>query len=381
MTSRFYARGVIAAASVWGVMIGLSPLGAVQGQTTPVRKPAVRTSPSAPTWKAPRTPDGKPDFQGLWSNATVMPLERPKGAKEFLTPEEMAAAEKRGNRDEEADTDAQRGTADDAAAQASHAAREEKRQERVASGAGGDAATGNYNAVWWQLGKRALANNRSSIIVGPDGRLPHTPEVDKLLADTREYVKDHPADGPEGRDNIERCLAWISSGPPMLPTFYNNMYQIIQTPHYIGILVEMIHDLRIIPLDSEPHLHPAVQQWVGDSRAHWDGDTLVVETINMNSKRNFIGGGGGRSGLAPNNDRMRVVERFTRTAPDILLYQFTVENPAIYAQPWSGEIPMRATKEPLYEYACHEGNYALVDILSGARAEEKAAAAPKRRDK
>jgi hypothetical protein len=332
-------------------------------------------------WKVPRTRDGKPDFQGLWTNATVTPLERPHGAKEFLTPEEMAAAEKRGNRDDEEDTDALRGTKDDAAAEASRAVREERRQERVASGAGGDAATGNYNAVWWQLGKRALANNRSSIIIGPDGRLPHTPEAIKLLDDTREYVKEHPADGPEGRDNIERCLAWISSGPPMLPTFYNNTYQIIQTPHYVGILVEMIHDLRIIPLDSERHLDPAVRQWVGDSRGHWEGDTLVVETTNLNSKRNFIGGGGGRSGLAPNNDRMRVVERFTRTAPDILLYQFTVENPAIYTHAWSGEIPMRVTNEPLYEYACHEGNYALVDILAGARHDEKAAATTKPRDK
>jgi len=286
----------------------------------------------------------------------------------------MVAAEKRGNRDEEADTDAVRGTADDAAAQASRAAREERRQERAASGNGGDAATGNYNAVWWQLGKRALANKRSSIIIGPDGRLPHTPEANTLLANTREYVKEHPADGPDGRDNIERCLAWISSGPPMLPTFYNNTYQVIQTPHSIGILVEMIHDMRIIPIDNEPHLNPAVKQWMGDSRAHWEGDTLVVETTNLNSKRNFIGGGGGRSGLAPNNDRMRVVERFSRTAADILLYQFTVENPAIYSKPWSGEIPMRATTEPLYEYGCHEGNYALVDILAGARADEKAAA-------
>jgi hypothetical protein len=386
MTSRFWARSLTTVAALGALFIGLSPLSATQAPTSPKKNAAVQkpTGPAKPAVKAgyvvPRTPDGKPDFQGLWTNATVTPLERPKGAKEFLTAEEVIAAEKRGNRDDEEDTDSQRGTKDDAAAQASRAVREERRQERVASGAGGDAATGNYNAIWWQLGKRALANNRSSIIVDGDGRLPHTPAVEKLLDDTREYVKDHPADGPEGRDNIERCLAWISSGLPMLPTFYNNKYQFIQTPHSVGILVEMIHDLRIIPTDSHARLDSAVQQWVGDSRGHWDGDTLVVETTNLNSKRNFIGGGGGRAGLAPNNDRMHVVERFTRTAPDILLYQFTVENPAIYTRPWSGEIPMRATTEPLYEYACHEGNYALVDILGGARAEEKAAAA-KQRDK
>jgi hypothetical protein len=378
MTSRFYALTSAAAASMCALVVGLSPLGATPAQApaAAVKKPAAPRNPSAPAWNVPRTPDGKPDFQGYWSNATVTPLERPQGAKEFLTPEEMAAAEKRGNRDDEAEGDEVRATAaDSASAQANRAEREERRQQRSATGVG--EATGNYNAVWWQLGKQALANNRSSIIVGPNGRLPHTPDTVKLLADTREYVKEHPADGPEGRDNIERCLTWIGSGPPMLPTFYNNTYQIIQTSHYVGILVEMIHDLRLIPLDNQPHLDPAVRQWMGDSRGHWEGDTLVVETTNMNSKRSFIGGGGGRSGIAPNNDRMRVVERFTRTSPDILLYQFTVENPAIYTQSWSGEIPMRASKEPLYEYACHEGNYALVDILSGARADEKAAAAKK----
>src|SRR5579871_3214845 len=378
MISRLIPKAILATASITAIVVGLTSRVPAQTQAATMKPTSKRVSPVpakpavAAGYVVARTPDGKPDFQGLWSNATVTPLERPKGAKEFLTAEEVIAAEKRGNRDDEEDTDALRGTKDDATAQANRAAREEKRQERVASGGGGDAATGNYNAVWWQLGKRALANNRSSIIVGPDGRLPHTPEAVKLLDDTREYVKDHPADGPEGRDNIERCLAWITSGPPMLPTFYNNTYQIIQTPHYIGILVEMIHDLRIIPTDSQAHLESSVRQWIGDSRGHWEGDTLVVETTNLNSKRNFIGRGGGRAGLAPNNDRMRVVERFTRTAPDILLYQFTVENPAIYTHAWSGEIPMRATTEPLYEYACHEGNYALVDILAGARAEEKA---------
>jgi hypothetical protein len=194
----------------------------------------------------------------------------------------------------------------------------------------------------------------------------------KLLEANRAYEELHPADGPEFRDNIERCLAWITSGPPMLPTFYNNTYRIFQSRDYVAIQVEMIHDVRLIAMNGQPHLNAAVQQWLGDSRGHWEGDTLVVETTNVNSKRGFIGGGSGRSGLAPNNEKMRVVERFTRTAPDTLLYQFTVDNPAIYSAPWSGEIPMRATTEPLYEYACHEGNYALVDILSGARAEEKA---------
>ena len=368
MISRSFARFLAAALLAAGVWLAPLPLPAQAPTQAPAPPPAqaptraatikpVRTG-AARGWTVPRTPDGKPDLQGLWTNATVTPLERPDGAKEFATPEELAALEKRGNRDEQARSDAERGTE-----QQTGAAPTTTRRNGI----------GDYNAIWWELGKKALENSRSSIITGPDGKLPHTPETVKTLAANREYERLHPADGPEFRDNIERCLAWITSGPPMLPTFYNNTYQIVQTPKTVAILVEMIHDVRLIHVDGKPHPDGAVREWMGDSRGHWEGDTLVVETANMNSKRGYIGGGGGRSGAAPNNDKMRVVERFTRTSADTIMYRFTIENPGIYTKAWSGEIPMKATKEPLYEYACHEGNYAMTDILSGARADEKAA--------
>ncbi|HZS57991.1 MAG TPA: hypothetical protein VFA43_01890 [Gemmatimonadaceae bacterium] len=375
MTPRFVAKALLTTAWITAMVIGLTPH--VPAQTQRPAKPTAQTSAKPavkPGWAVPRTPDGKPDLQGLWTNATVVPLERTPGHGEFLTKEQAAELLRRGNRDEQNENDVER--SDKATATAEPDAKADAKAGATAPNArGGRGGIGDYNATWWQLGKPVLDNNRSSIIVGPEGRLPHTPETAKLLEQNREYARQHPADGPEFRDNIERCLTWITSGPPMLPTFYNNTYQIFQTPDNVAILVEMIHDVRMIPIGNHPQLNSNVRQWVGSSRGHWEGDTLVVDTTNMNSKRNFIGGGGGRSGLAPNNDQMHVVERFTRTGPDTLLYQFTVENPAIYTHPWSGEIPMKATKEPLYEYACGEGNYALMDILAGARAEEKAAAA------
>jgi len=296
----------------------------------------------------PRTPDGKPDLQGLWTNATVTPLERPDGAKEFATAEELAALEKRGNRDEQAKADAERGTP---AASAETATAAPARRSAI----------GDYNAIWWELGKKALENSRSSIITGPSGKLPHTPETVQRLAANREYERLHPADGPEFRDNIERCLAWITSGPPMLPTFYNNTYKIYQTPKTVAILVEMIHDVRVIRLNST---HSGVRSWYGDSIGHFEGDTLVVETTDYNPNQNLMGG----------SADMKVTERFTRVGPKRMRYEFKVEDPSVWAGPWSGEYEFTPSKGPVYEYACHEGNYALPDILAGARHAEAEAA-------
>ena len=290
----------------------------------------------------------------MWDFRTITPMERPValGTKEFLTDEEARALEDNSKRDDNA---------------------------RVKGGAGGGKAgpggVGDYNAVFLEDSQRVLANKRTSIITDPkDGRMPpFTPEAQRKFDADEEYHKQHPHDGPEDMTTIERCITWISSGPPMLPTFYNNNYQIIQTHDQVMILAEMIHDVRIIPLDGRPH--EDIHQWVGDSRGHWEGDTLVVETINFNGKRGWFGtpmveGGGGKRP----DTKMRVIERFTRTGPDILLYQFTIDDPGTYTKPWSGEIPMRMAKDPVYEYACHEGNYAMVDILVGARSEEKEAA-------
>ena len=220
-----------------------------------------------------------------------------------------------------------------------------------------------------------------SIITDPsDGKIPPlTPEAQRKYEADREYHRLHYHDGPEEMTTFERCLVVVTSGPPMLPTAYNNNYQIVQTHDHVMIMTEMMHDVRIIPLN--PRQHDGIRQWMGDSRGHWEGDTLVVETTNFNGKRGYFGpllfNG---DDLKRHDEQMRVLERFTRTAPDILLYQFTVNDPGTYTKPWSGEIEMQAQKGPIVEYACHEGNQAMELILGGARADEKAAAegAPKK---
>ena len=298
----------------------------------------------------PRLSDGRPDLSGYWSNNTATPFERPQAlaGREFLADDEVRALE-RESRERTKASDSQ-----------------------VTQRPG---EVGDYNAAFKEDSRWIVSTKRTSIITDPkDGRMPPlTPEARKRFEADQEYHNQHPHDGPEDMTTIERCITWISSGPPMLPTFYNNNYQLVQTRDYVAILTEMIHDVRVIPLDGRPHGN--VRQWMGDSRGHWEGDTLVVETINFNGKRGWFGtpmteGGGGKRP----DEKMRVIERFTRTAPDILLYQFTVDDPGMYTKPWSGEIPMRSMNGPVYEYACHEANYAMVNILSGSRTEEREAA-------
>ena len=293
-------------------------------------------------WTAPRTADGKPDLQGVWTNATVTPLERPKefAGKEFLTTKEAAEFEKQAVFD--ANGDRRDGTAEADVGRA-------------------------YNEFWRDRGG-VVSTMRTSMIVDPaDGRIPPvTAEGLKKAAERAEVRKQMGGamDGPENRGLQERCLMTPQSGPPMLPANYNSNYQIVQTPDYVAIVVEMIHDVRIISLNGKPHLPKNVQQWMGDSRGHWEGDTLVVETTNFTDKTNFRGSG----------ENLRVIERFTRTAADTLLYQFTVEDETTWAKPWTAEIPMKKALGQLFEFACHEGNYGIAGVLAGARADEKAAA-------
>jgi len=200
------------------------------------------------------------------------------------------------------------------------------------------------------------------VIDPPDGKIPPlTPERQKQMAAWRDTLQSHATDGPEYRPLPERCLLWPTAGPPMLPSFYNNNYRIVQAPGYVMILVEMVHDARIIPLDGRPHVAAPVREWLGDSRGHWEGNTLVVETTNFNEKTRFRGA----------DENLKLVERFTRTNPDIITYEFTVSDPTAFTKPWSAQIPMKRTEEPIFEYACHEGNYALTGVLAGARADEK----------
>jgi hypothetical protein len=280
------------------------------------------------------------DLSGIWTNATMTPLERPVdlAGKEFFTPAEAAAYEKQ--------------------------VRERNDADRRDSNAEADLAVG-YNAAWWDRGAAIVSTGRTSLIVDPrDGRVPSlTPDAQQKAAARAEARRRHPADGPESLSLADRCIVRGTAGPPMLPAGYNNNYQIVQTAEHVVILVEMIHDARIIALDARPHLARKIRQWTGDPRGRWEGNTLVVETTNFTDKTNFRGSG----------ESLRVVERFTRADEDTLLYQFTVEDPQSFARPWSGEIPMKKTEGPLFEYACHEGNYSLANTLGTVRDEEKAA--------
>jgi hypothetical protein len=281
----------------------------------------------------------KPDLAGIWTNATVTPLERPQqfASKEFLSKEEAAAYEKQAVYD--ANGDRRDGTADADVGRA-------------------------YNEFWRDRGG-VVSTMRSSLIVDPhEGKVPpllaQAQKRNAELADARRKLGGA-FDGPENRSLQERCLLTPQAGPPMLPANYNSNYQIVQTPEYVAILVEMIHDARVIPLDGRPHLPKDVRLLMGDPRGHWEGNTLVVETTNFTDKTSFRGA----------SDKLRVIEKFTRTDPNTLLYQFTIDDPSTWAKPWSGEIPMKKVSAPLYEYACHEGNYGLAGVLTGARVEEK----------
>ena len=246
------------------------------------------------------------------------------------------------------------------AAQYEKQVRERNNGDRRDASADADLAVG-YNDFWWDRGTKTVATLRTSLIVDPpDGKIPALTADAQKRADARaEARRLHPADGPEDLSLADRCLA--RPGPPMLPAGYNNNHRIVQSRDYVVIFSEMMHDARIIPLDGRPHLAGNVRQWFGDSRGRWEGETLVVETTNFTDKTNFRGAG-------PN---MRLVERFTRTDPDTLLYQFTVIDPQSFEKPWSGEIPMKRAAGPIFEYACHEGNYSLVNTLTATRNEEK----------
>jgi hypothetical protein len=286
----------------------------------------------------PRTSWGAPDLQGVWNNGTITPLERPSGAgeKEALSDEEVASA------DSEAASRADRRPSDPLA----------------------DVALA-YNAFWWDRGKSI---GRTSLIVDPsDGHLPAlTPEGQKRRDARAAARREHgPADTWEDRSYQERCLLY--HGVPPMPTGYNNNYQIVQTPEYVAIVHEMIHEIRIIPVDGRPHLSGAIRQWMGDSRGRWEGSTLVVETTDYSGKIDSFR-------FPASSDTLRVVERFTRVGPNKIDYRFTVEDPTTYTKPWTAVLPMTKVQDQLYEYACHEGNYGMFGILSGERAQEAAAA-------
>jgi hypothetical protein len=284
------------------------------------------------------------DLQGVWSNATITPLERPAdlAGKATFTPEEEAAYEKQ------------------VAARSNVDQRPKNAEADVASA---------YNQFWYDRGTKAVGTRRTSLIVDPpDGRIPPlTPEAQKRVQETRAWMDAHSTDGPESRTLGERCILWYTAGPPMLPGPYNNNFQIVQTRDQVVILNEMIHDVRVIPLDGRPHVGSNIRQWRGDSRGHWDGNTLVVDTSNFSDEYSFRG----------SDWNLHLTERFTRASPDTLLYEFTVDDPTAFTKPWTAQLTVTRAKGPIYEYACHEGNYAMLDILAGARKAEQNAAEKK----
>ena len=310
--------------------------------------PLFATAQSTNTPAPARTPWGDPDLQGVWNNGTITPMQRPEelADKEFLTEEEAANLEQETVDREERLLN-----------------RPARRTEAGASvDTGEDGATGAYNDFWLDRGTTTIGTRRTSLIVDPpNGRIPPvTPEAEKRAETRRAYRREHPADSWEDRGLNDRCM--FTTGLPIVPSAYNNNVQFFQTPDHVAMLIEMTHTLRVILLDGRSPSN--LSQFVGVSRGHWEGDTLVVETTNFHRLTSLRG----------STSNARLLERFTRVGPETIEYEFTVEDPDTWPQPWTVQVELTKTDEPLYEYACHEGNYSMEGILAGARAQENATA-------
>ena len=304
---------------------------------------AARASSGAATYKAPRLPDGHPDFQGFWNNTTYTPLERPKGIdREFFTKEEVVEQMKRAAADEAEQTEP------------------------------GTIADVHYDFTQFGLDRSQAplsVNLRTSLIVDPaDGHLPPMTEEGKRLNAARAEARKRAGpitDAAENQPLSVRCIQMDRDGPPMLAGAYNNNYQIVQSPGTVLILVEMLHDPRIIPTDGRAPLPSSIRQLEGSSRGRWDGDTLVIETANFTDMFMFAAQGASAD--------MKLTERFTRVSDDTLVYRFTVDDPKVWTRPWTAEVPWKKSIGPIFEHACHEGNYSLTNLLRGAREDEKRA--------
>ena len=308
-------------------------------------QPKAAAPAKAKTSAIPRTADGHPDLQGVWTNATITPLERPAklADKPTLSDAEAKAYEKY---------------------QADELNAQDGKSDGPLIAAAGSSGTGGYNVLFVDRGTelaRVDGVKRTSLIVDPpDGRMPPlTPEARQRNAERMRGFNRF--DSVQERPLAERCLIGFgsTSGPPMLPVLYNNNYQFVQTPNAFMILVEMVHDVRIIRMNAT-HKPSNIRQWLGDSIGHWEGDTLVVDTTNFTNQTRFRGSA----------ENLHVIERFTRVDPETILYRATIDDPATFSKQWTLEYPFVATPGPVYEYACHEGNYAMTDILGGARKSE-----------
>jgi hypothetical protein len=342
--------GITALASALTVVLLTTAPAAAQAPKAAATPAATKSAPAAKPlaaksgWTVPKTPDGVPDLQGYWTNNSYTPLERPNGVtKDFYTKEELREVEKKA------------------------AAREEEQTTP------GTVADVHYDFTQFGLDRsqtRLTDNLRTSVITNPEnGKLPPvTPEGLKRAADRAAERKKQGAQYDQVQ-NIpigSRCV-YMNAGPPMMPPGYNPAYQIVQSPGYVTILVEMLHETRVISTDGRPHAPAGVRSWLGDPKGHWEGDTLVVETTNFNDKVAFRG----------SSESMKITERFTRTSDDAIRYEFTVDDPSTWERAWKGEMPFVKIGGPVFEHACHEGNYGIRNTLAGARREEKEAAAKK----
>jgi len=330
MNHRFFVSGSLGVSVIAVALLAVNPVFAQAPDPNP-----------ADGYTLPRTPDGQPDLQGFWTNATYTPLQRPDGVTaEFYSSEEVAESQARAAERESAQTVP--GTIPDV----------------------------HYDFTQFGLDRSqsTLASSlRTSLIFDPpDGRIPSiTVEGERIRAEREEaaLLLGGRWDSAQSNQLDDRCVIMRGSGPPMMDAGYNSNYQIVQNRDYVMILVEMIHDVRIIPLDAGPQPHGNVRQWMGTSRGYWEGDTLVVETANFNGKNPFNG----------SSENMRVIERFTRVDDETIVYRFTIDDETMWTRPWSAELAMKKTIGPIFEHACHEGNYGLYNTLVGARLEEQLA--------
>jgi len=301
------------------------------------------------TWTVPQTAAGQPDLQGVWANNTATPLERPEvfADQAELTAEEFAALKER--------------AAELFGSESGDAAFSDQVFIAVATGiesfTSSDGGTGNYNQFW--LADREFENRTSLVTDPPDGRVPLRPEVEQQM-EVERVARSADAEPPASWEHLGLLTRCMTNGLPNLLAGYNTNYQIVQTPDHVMILHELMHEARVIPLDGRAHIKSDIRQLLGDSRGHWDGDTLVVETTNFTNKTSLRGSG----------ENLRLVERFTRVSPDTITYEFTVEDPTTFTNRWTALVPLKRTEDLIFEYACHEGNYGLEGILAGARAEE-----------
>src|SRR5262245_57323423 len=337
MSHRFVAVTAALAAVVLVALLAQTP---AAGQT---QAPATKAPPAGKAWSPLRTPDGKPDLQGVWTDNTLTPLERPKklGSKEFYTDEEFAELTRRARQGENLD-------------------------EADLGAAAPQAVRYDLEVYGFDRTKlRFASTKRTSLIVGPEGVVPPMlPQARERNAERAAKEKGHEFDSYENRPLSERCLLMNQERIPMIPgANEGNLLQIVQGPGYVTLLHEIDHSTRVIPTDGRPHIPQGMRLWQGDSVGHWEGNTLVVDTTNFTNLTAYRG----------SSEKLHLVERFTRTADDTMIYEFTVEDPTTWAKPWTAEVPWTKTKGPVFEWACHEGNTMISTILRGARVAEEEA--------